>query len=75
MLVYEVIPCIYKFISSVSFFKTYSTGYFRKQENESGYFCGMTLVVIFQFFFCIFIDKNMDTNVFKNIVFSIKTYV
>ena len=43
MHVYEVIPGIYKFISEVSFFKTYSTGYFRKQQNETGYFCGMTL--------------------------------
>ena len=23
--------------------KTYSSGYFRKQQNETGYFCGMTL--------------------------------
>ena len=38
MHVYEVIPGIYKFISEVSFFKTYSTGYFRKQQNETGYF-------------------------------------
>ena len=43
MHVYEVIPGIYKFISEVSFFKTYSTGYFRKQQNEIGYFYGMTL--------------------------------
>ena len=23
--------------------KTYGTGYFSKQQNETGYFCGMTL--------------------------------
>ena len=37
------------FLASISFFfvhtplKTYSTGYFRKQQNETGYFFGMTL--------------------------------
>ena len=37
------------FLASTSFYhtffslKTYSTGYFRKQQNETGYFCGMTL--------------------------------
>ena len=46
MNVYEVIPGIYKFISEVSFFKTYSTGYFIKQLNETGYFCGMTLEIL-----------------------------
>ena len=49
MHVYEVIPGIYKFISEVSFFKTYSTGYFRKQQNEIGYFCGMTPCKVLQF--------------------------
>ena len=23
--------------------KNYSTGYFRKQQNETGYFCGMSM--------------------------------
>ena len=43
MYVYETISVIYKFISKVSFFKTYSSGYFRKQQNETGYFCGMSM--------------------------------
>ena len=43
MYVYEVIPGAYEFISIISFFKTYSNGYFRKQQNETGYFFGMTL--------------------------------
>ena len=30
-------------ISKVASLKTYSTGYFSKQQNETGYFCGMTL--------------------------------
>ena len=47
MHVYEVIPGIYKFISEVSFFKTYSTGYFRKQQNETSYFSRLTLQLDF----------------------------
>ena len=43
MLVYEVIPGIFVFFSYISSFKTYSTGYFRKQQIENGYFRGMTL--------------------------------
>ena len=46
MHVYEVIHAIYKFYPRF-FFKTYSTGYFRKQQNETGYFCGMTLDINF----------------------------
>ena len=42
MHVYEVIHAIYKFYPRF-FFKTYSTGYFRKRQIETGYFCGMTL--------------------------------
>ena len=34
-------PGIYKFISQFSFFLTFSTGYFRKQQNETSYFCGI----------------------------------
>ena len=44
MHVYEGIIGIYKFIFKVPFFKTYNTGYFRKQQNETGYFCGITLL-------------------------------
>ena len=44
MHVYEVTPGIYKIFSQIASLKTYSTGYFSKQKNESGYFCGMTLV-------------------------------
>ena len=44
MHVYEVTPGIYKFFSYIASLKTYSTGYFCKQQNETGYFCGMTLV-------------------------------
>ena len=43
MHVYEVTPGIYKIFSYIASFKTYSTGYFSKQQNETGYFCGMTL--------------------------------
>ena len=43
MHVYEVTPGIYKIFSWIAFLKTYSTGYFSKQQNETGYFCGMTL--------------------------------
>ena len=32
-------------VFEVTSLKTYSTGYFSKQQNESGYFCGMTLVL------------------------------
>ena len=46
MHVYEVIPGIFKIFSEISSFKTYGTGYFRKQQNETCYFCGMTLVTI-----------------------------
>ena len=46
MYVYEVIPGAYEFISIISFFKTYSNGYFRIQQNETGYFFGMTLVIL-----------------------------
>ena len=46
MYVHEVTPGIYKFISLISFFKTFSTGYFRKQQNETGYFYKMTLVLV-----------------------------
>ena len=43
MHVYEVTPGIYKIFSKIASLKTYSTGYFSKQQNETGYFCGMTL--------------------------------
>ena len=43
MHVYEVTPGIYKIFSWIASLKTYSTGYFSKQQNETGYFCGMTL--------------------------------
>jgi len=49
MHVYEVIPCTYEFLSYF-FSKTYSTCYFRKQQNETGYFCGMTLFFIIEVF-------------------------
>ena len=44
MHVYEVTPGIYKIFSYIASLKTYSTGYFSKQQNETGYFCGMTLI-------------------------------
>ena len=46
MHVYEVTPGIYKIFSQIASLKTYSTGYFSIQQNETGYFCGMTLEVI-----------------------------
>ena len=42
---YEVTPGIYKIFSKVASLKTYSTGYFSKQQNETCFFCGMTLVI------------------------------
>ena len=44
--VYDVTPGIYKIFSWIVSLKTYSTVYFRKQQNETNYFCGMTLVVL-----------------------------
>ena len=44
MHVYEVTPGIYKIFSYFASLKTYSTGYFSKQQNEAGYFCEMTLI-------------------------------
>ena len=43
MHIYEVIPGIHKLFSQTSSFKTSNSGYLRKQQNETGYFCGMTL--------------------------------
>ena len=43
MHVYEVTPGIYKIFSKIASLKTYRHGYFIKQQNENGYFCGMTL--------------------------------
>ena len=43
MHVYEVTPGIYNIFSKIASLKTYSTGYFSKQQNETGYFSGMTL--------------------------------
>ena len=43
MHVYEVTPGIYKIFSKIASLKTYRHGYFSKQQNETGYFCGMTL--------------------------------
>ena len=48
MHVYEVIPGISKFFPYIVSLKTYNTGYFRKQQSETCYFCGMTLA----FFSC-----------------------
>ena len=42
MHVYEVTPGIYKIFSEIASLKTYRTGYFSKQQNETGYFCGIT---------------------------------
>ena len=44
MHVYEVTLGIYKIFSWIASLKTYSHGYFHKQQNETGYFCGMTLI-------------------------------
>ena len=43
MHLYEVTPGIYKIFSEIASLKTYRHGYFSKQWNETGYFCGMTL--------------------------------
>ena len=43
MHVYEITPGIYKIFSKIASLKTYSTSYLSKQQNETGYFCGMTL--------------------------------
>ena len=51
MHVYEVTPGIYKIFLSIASLKTYSTGYFSKQQNETGYFCGMALVIISLIYF------------------------
>ena len=32
--------------SKIACLKTYRHDYFRKQENETGYFCGMTLTIL-----------------------------
>ena len=45
MHVYEVTPGIYKIFSQIASLKTYSTGYLSKQQNETGYFCRMTLLL------------------------------
>ena len=47
MHVYEVTPGIYKIFSKIASLKTYRHGYFSKQQNETGYFCGMTLFNLF----------------------------
>ena len=47
MHVYEVAPCIYKIFSKIASLKTYRHGYFSKQKNETGYFCGMTLCIMY----------------------------
>ena len=41
LFVYKVTPGINKIFSLIASLKTYSTG---KQQNETGYFCGMTLI-------------------------------
>ena len=45
MHVYEVTPGVYKIFSLIAALKTYSTCYFINQQNETGYFCGMTLYI------------------------------
>ena len=45
MHVYDVTPGIYNIFSKIASLKTYSTGYFSEQQNETGYFCGMTLFI------------------------------
>ena len=50
MHVYEVTPGIYKIFLKIASLKTYSTGYFSKQQKETGYFCGMTLQVKLKLF-------------------------
>ena len=52
MHVYEVTPGIYKIFSYIASLKTYSTGYFSKLQNETGYFCGMTLDGAFFAMYC-----------------------
>ena len=43
MHVYEVIPGIYNLFPQNFFLQNLCTGYYRKQQNETGYFYGMTL--------------------------------
>ena len=45
MHVYEVTPGIYKIFSYIASLKTYRHGYFSKQQNETCYFCEITLTV------------------------------
>ena len=45
MYVYEVTHGIFKIFSLIASLKTYSTGYFSKPQNGTGYFCGMTLLL------------------------------
>ena len=47
MHVYEITPGIFKIFSLIAFLKTYRHGYFSKQQNETGYFCGITLDIPF----------------------------
>ena len=62
MYVYEVIPGAYEFISIISFFKTYSNGYFRKQQNETGYFCGSTLLIEVRFYILFSMKTKLPYN-------------
>ena len=62
MHVYEVAPGIYKIFSQNASLKTCRHGYFSKHQNESGYFCGMTLCISI-------IDKTLRTCVYYHDAF------
>ena len=73
MHVYEVTPGIYKIFSWIASLKTNRHGYFSKQQNETGYFCGMTLCIntwgtqlnkSAQFFYFLFI--KVECPLFRN---------
>ena len=67
MHVYKVTPGIYKIFSYIASLKTYRHGYFRKQQNETGYFYGKTLsnndyIVSFNHYFVHFIVIQVIMN-------------
>ena len=60
MHVYEVTPGIYMIFSLIASLKTYRHGYFSKQQNETGYFYGMTL------YNCFLLSTKQNAAVEKN---------
>ena len=64
MHVYEVTRGIYKIFSWIASLKTNRHGYFSKHQNETGYFCGMTLCN-YQQIFAILCFGNIILSVWK----------